>query len=377
MRVHADIAVELSVRQNFFPLSCPLAKLDCEKPSVVSSSVNAQTLFGHQGASIVLGLCAGLMHQSDEELARLLQAEEQRLADDEDAAAESRVRQRSSSTAQDAASTMYLGTKETYDCSVDKWNAEPVRIRVENEPFQEGGMRLAFKARELYPDGTASDVVLKLFRDDVLQEGEDESDLIACEAMTQMVAEDYAQQFNKLCASRGVSHCVAFVPVSVVRLRPEDEPSDGPMDTFSIEPFLPGEYVKYSDNDGHTENEDEVAVAFSFFTYSVSGGAMVITDIQGVGTFYTDPQVHTMDGEGFGAGNLGERGIRRYLQSHRHNLLCERLGLASPDAGLTDEELARKFMEDERRLAEEDAADEEARIAEEEDLARAMSELRH
>ena len=32
---------------------------------------------------------------------------------------------------------------------------------------------------------------------------------------------------------------------------------------------------------------------------------------------------------------------------------------------------------EERRLAEEDAADEEARIAEEEDLARAMSELRH
>ena len=27
---------------------------------------------------------------------------------------------------------------------------------------------------------------------------------------------------------------------------------------------------------------------------------------QGVGTFYTDPQIHSFDGRGFGAGNLGQ-----------------------------------------------------------------------
>merc|ERR1712054_411147 len=88
---------------------------------------------------------------------------------------------------------------------------------------------------------------------------------------------------------------------------------------------LPGEYVKYNDNDGHTEHEDEVhssewscaspstrcnalsappsqvASAFCFFTHHISGGMLVITDIQGVGTFYTDPQIHTIDGGGFGA----------------------------------------------------------------------------
>merc|ERR1719198_2646502 len=120
--------------------------------------------------------------------------------------------------------------------------------------------------------------------------------------------------------------------------------------------------MKYNDNAGHNEVESDVVGAFCYFSYHVSGGAMVITDIQGVGTFFTDPQIHTVDGRGFGAGNLGERGIRRFLQSHRHSLLCEQLGLPSQDAGLTDAELAAKIAADEERMAQEEA-EEEALLA--------------
>ena len=52
---------------------------------------------------------------------------------------------------------------------------------------------------------------------------------------------------------------------------------------------------------------------------------------QGVGDFYTDPQIHTWDGDGFGMGNLGAEGIERYLAScgaaHAHNALIGKLGL--------------------------------------------------
>jgi elongation factor 2 kinase len=34
-------------------------------------------------------------------------------------------------------------------------------------------------------------------------------------------------------------------------------------------------------------------------------------DIQGVGDLYTDPQIHTLDGQGYGDGNLALRGERR------------------------------------------------------------------
>ena len=61
------------------------------------------------------------------------------------------------------------------------------------------------------------------------------------------------------------------------------------------------------------------------------------------------------------------------LQSHRHGLLCEKLGLPSPDAGLTDEELAKKMQADEQRIAEEDA--EEAARGEDE-LAKTFAQMR-
>jgi hypothetical protein len=268
-------------------------------------------------------------------------------------------------------------------------------------------MRLAFRAREIMSDGDEMDVVVKCFKDEVLQEDESERELLLDEAMTQMVAEDYAQQFNKLAASRGLRHCLAFLPVSVVILDDES--------VYSMEPYLPGDYVKYNDNAGHVEREDEAATAYSYFTYVTSGGAIVICDIrvptrahssshaprvrlcphvhdafapprhhtrhratapprhranalpctaraEGVGTFYTDPQIHTLDGAGFGAGNLGEEGVRRFMASHRHSLLCEQLGLASPDADLTDEELAAKLQADEQRIAAEEEADLDAQM---------------
>ena len=104
------------------------------------------------------------------------------------------------------------------------------------------------------------------------------------------------------------------------------ELSGGYAEPLCLEPYLAGDYVKHSDNAGHRETDDETAACFSYFSYILSQKMLVVCDIQGVGTFYTDPQIHTIDGEGFGAGNLGAEGIRRFLRTHRHNLLCEELG---------------------------------------------------
>merc|ERR1719210_2000888 len=144
--------------------------------------------------------------------------------------------------------------------------------------------------------------------------------------MTQMVAESYAQDFNKACAEQGLSHCVAFLPVSAVRLTGVAEP-------VCLEPYMSGVYVKHNNNTGRNNTNDEVAAAFSYFTYVASGGRLLVCDIQGVGTFYTDPQIHTFNGVGFGLGNLGREGIHRFLRNHRPNQLCEQLGLPSPDLG--------------------------------------------
>ena len=38
--------------------------------------------------------------------------------------------------------------------------------------------------------------------------------------------------------------------------------------------------------------------AFSHFTFERSGHELIVVDIQGVGDLWTDPQIHTSDGDG-------------------------------------------------------------------------------
>uniref|UniRef100_A0A7S1JAC5 Alpha-type protein kinase domain-containing protein n=2 Tax=Eutreptiella gymnastica TaxID=73025 RepID=A0A7S1JAC5_9EUGL len=42
---------------------------------------------------------------------------------------------------------------------------------------------------------------------------------------------------------------------------------------------------------------------------------------------YTDPQVHSHDQRGFGKGNMGMDGIRKFFDTHKCNALCRYLGL--------------------------------------------------
>ena len=72
---------------------------------------------------------------TDEELARRLQDEEDARADEEDARRAARTREAQRSGAQ-----MLVGKKLTYSCGDDKWNEEPVRLRVEDEPKRQAAL---------------------------------------------------------------------------------------------------------------------------------------------------------------------------------------------------------------------------------------------
>ena len=76
-----------------------------------------------------------------------------------------------------------------------------------------------------------------------------------------------------------------FLPVSVVQLIE----CEGRL--INVEPLLEGKYVKHNDNDGNVESKEKVPQAFSHFTHHISNRRLLVCDIQGVGTFYTDPQV--------------------------------------------------------------------------------------
>ena len=89
------------------------------------------------------------------------------------------------------------------------------------------------------------------------------------------------------------------------------------------------EYIKYNNNSGYIDEEHlrSTPQAFSHFTFHASKGAEMVVDVQGVGDLYTDPQFHTVDGEEYGEGNLGPRGMASFLGTHHCDDLCRLLGL--------------------------------------------------
>jgi hypothetical protein len=98
----------------------------------------------------------------------------------------------------------------------------------------------------------------------------------------------------------------------------------------AVERFIRGPYRKHNNNFGFvSEDERNTPQAFSHFTYEASQHRILICDIQGVGDLYTDPQIHSRDGVGFGKGNMGERGIKKFIASHRCNPVCRYLKLPS------------------------------------------------
>ena len=133
------------------------------------------------------------------------------------------------------------------------------------------------------------------------------------------IAEFWAQKFN----SYDPPKKARFVPAAVLEL-----PYREPKLTFAIEPHLLGEFKKYNNNNGFVSEEARCTPqAFSHFTFHASGGELMIVDIQGVGDDYTDPQILSRDGEGYGRGNLGEKGMLKFLHTHRCNGVCKALSL--------------------------------------------------
>ncbi len=129
----------------------------------------------------------------------------------------------------------------------------------------------------------------------------------------------YASLYNKYSPPR----LVHFIPAFQIELC---ERPGSPL--FSVEPYISGDYVKHNNNYGDVEEDSRnTPQAFSHFTFEASDRKLLVVDIQGVRDVYTDPQVHSVDGRGFGEGNLGEEGFQRFIESHRCNPICRYLKL--------------------------------------------------
>eukprot|EP01052_Picozoa_sp_SAG31_P023499 SAG31_NODE_1942_length_6858_cov_7.808404_4_plen_135_part_00 len=125
---------------------------------------------------------------------------------------------------------------------------------------------------------------------------------------------------------------IKFVLPYVLELIDQSPGPDGLPRLYNIEPLMKGTYVKHNDNSGGIYPGQQQQAGggfvrntpqcFSHFSWEWSHRQLIVCDIQGVGDLYTDPQVHTRSGQGFGQGNCGASGIRKFLRTHVCNDVC-------------------------------------------------------
>eukprot|EP00928_Gymnodinium_smaydae_P011115 TRINITY_DN14142_c0_g3_i1.p1 TRINITY_DN14142_c0_g3~~TRINITY_DN14142_c0_g3_i1.p1 ORF type:complete len:753 (-),score=110.58 TRINITY_DN14142_c0_g3_i1:73-2331(-) len=229
-----------------------------------------------------------------------------------------------------------------------RWNASEVIRRI--SPCMRGGMRLVYGFRDpmvLADDNSWMVAKSSRYSDEALNDRRS----VETHAKSTAVAQFFATTFNeRVRAAAGLSKkarvpSVFFVPCFMYERQPGtltacgsasfcssaevDEPH-----WFAGERYLPGVFLKYNSNNGWV-NEDnlrhhEALQAFLHFSFDASGGALLVSDLQGVArdaeVLLTDPQVLSKE-RAFGAGDLGPAGMAASLCAHRCGPTCRLLGL--------------------------------------------------
>jgi len=213
--------------------------------------------------------------------------------------------------------------RHRYNARTQQWVRDDVLVKVEGKPFAAGAMRECFAMKKLSTFSTnvyhdwkkAQNCVAKRYKKDV------KKGMYFTDLLVQMDAKFLGEEYNKTDPPKQVDvmQC-AIVEFSARPHRP----------LFCVEQLMEGDYVKYNSNSGFVQGDDllrHTPQAFSHFTFELTRGQKICVDIQGVGDLYTDPQIHTLDGEAYGDGNLGLRGMALFFRTHECNPLCMRLSL--------------------------------------------------
>mmetsp|Transcript_18021 Transcript_18021/g.54171 ORF Transcript_18021/g.54171 Transcript_18021/m.54171 type:complete len:587 (-) Transcript_18021:690-2450(-) len=240
-----------------------------------------------------------------------------------------------------------------YDAERNLWVEEVALVKVEPEKFAEGALRECFRAKlvrgkELSTLGKArcweqaTRWVAKRYKPD--KSPEDPRVGYMEDVQLQMISKHYGELFNQHHPPKKVDFLQAFLLECFGR-------KDRTL--YCVEAYLPGEYVKYTNNTGFfdVEHMRNTPQAFSHFTFVESKGDLLICDIQGVSDLYTDPAIHTADKKHYGAGNLGHRGMALFLYSHECNFVCRQLKLTPFEHAKTkSKKHLEKFFEVQRKL---------------------------
>ena len=227
-------------------------------------------------------------------------------------------------------------------CDDKKVIRSSLTAEFEDKPFDEGTFRYCYEGiikqgkRQAYPnDFPSGRCVVKVFKD------HNRSDSWLNETDNSLFSRKMANLFNSNKFSEGlykiyfVSPYIAhldeyagFKLFGLFNIRNDDAKEKIKKNkVLMIEPFLTGNYIKFVSNTNWTnpEIESKTIPAFMHFTWVISKGTAIVSDVQGVikdGCFLlTDPAVQSVN-KSYGASDLGVFGLIQFLAKHEHNEYC-------------------------------------------------------
>ena len=143
--------------------------------------------------------------------------------------------------------------------------------------------------------------------------------------MLQYESQHWAEKFNELRPPKSIQFIRAYAIEFVERRgRP----------WLAVERFISGKgsdgagFMKHNTNAGFVDLHLHrmTPQIFSCHSFYASQGERLVSDIQGVGDLYTDPQVHSSDYH-FGDGDLGPRGMALFFKTFHHTESTRALGI--------------------------------------------------
>jgi hypothetical protein len=201
------------------------------------------------------------------------------------------------------------------------------KVQICDEPFSSGAMRYAFYMKDLVLDQNLVAKIPKTInkRYHTLENLRRELEAIT---LCNHIAYDFNNRIVGIVPNTKL--LLNFIHCYIYEILDEGHPYK----YYTAENYIEGNYVKYNNNAGwiaqNVTDQTLIAQAFSHFSWQLTRGYLMIVDLQGVGGYLTDPQIHCLNPKKFGEGNFGYVGMMKYFMTHNCNKYCKQLELIHP-----------------------------------------------